>query len=297
MRMKVRWRGLHLAAALALIAACLDPASDRRAPPPPPGANVLVGAGDIANCTSTGAEATADLLDTIPGVVFTAGDNAYQSGSASDYAQCYEPTWGRHKTRTRPSPGNHDFVTDSAAPYYSYFGANAGDSGVGYYSYDVGAWHVISLNSSISVAPGSPQEAWLRRDLGAHRARCTLAYWHFPRFSAGLHGSLAAMQPLWQALYDSGADVVLAGHDHNYQRFAPQTPAGALDSARGIREFVVGTGGASHYTFPNTAANLEVKDSTTFGVLKLTLDSARYAWVFVPVAGATFSDSGTASCH
>jgi len=292
-----RPRTLQRLTGLLLVTACLDSAGTRRPAPPLPAAEVLVGAGDIADCASSGSEATAELLDTVPGVVFTAGDNAYQNGSSSDYATCYDPTWGRHKGRTRPSPGNHEYNTPGGTGYYGYFGAAAGDSGLGYYSYTVGTWHIISLNSQTSVAPGSPQESWLRADLGAHPTPCTLAYWHYPRFGQGLHGSIATVQPLWQALYDSGADVVINGHDHNYQRFAPQTPTGVLDTARGIREFVVGTGGASHYTFPTTAANLEVKDSTSFGVIVIRLDTASYHWDFVPAAGATFHDSGTAGCH
>lgn len=290
-------RGARYAWGLALIAACLDPSSDRRVAPPLAPAAVLVGAGDIADCATPGTEATAELLDTIPGTVFTAGDDAYPSGTAGNFTDCYDPTWGRHKARTRPSPGNHDYLTSAGAPYYAYFGDNAGDPGLGYYSYAVGAWHVISLNSQTSMTAGSPQETWLRADLGAHPARCTLAYWHYPRFSAGTHGSIAAVQPLWQALYDSGADVVINGHDHNYQRFAPQSPTGTLDTARGLREFVVGTGGVSHYPFPNAVANLEVKDSTSYGVIALRLDSASYHWDFVPVVGATFHDSGSAGCH
>jgi hypothetical protein len=258
---------------------------------------VLVGAGDIGACGQTGPAATAALIDAIPGIVFTAGDDAYPNGSTANFAQCYDPSWGRHKARTRPSPGNHDYVTPGGAAYYAYFGRNAGPAGLGYYSYTVGTWHVISLNSQVSTAPGSPQDQWLRADLGAHRAQCTLAYWHYPRFSQGPHGSITAVAPLWQALADSGADVVIVGHDHNYQRFAPQTPTGVLDNASGIREFVVGTGGASHYDFPNSVANLEVKDSVTFGVLQLTLHATSYDWVFLPVAGGTFTDSGTGNCH
>ena len=261
---------------------------------------LLLGAGDIASCASDGDEATAALLDTLPGVVFTAGDNAYPGGSASDYSGCYNPSWGRHKPRTRPAPGNHEYHTAGAAAYYGYFGALAGDSGKGYYSYTVGTWHIISLNSNILMAPGSHQEQWLRADLAAHPARCTLAYWHHPRFSSGTeHGSTPATQPLWQALYDAGADVVVSGHEHNYERFAPQTPAGALDQARGIREFVAGTGGMSHYAFGPPIANSEVRDNSTFGVLRLTLKPGGYDWRFIPAegAGGTFSDSGSGSCH
>ena len=267
-------------------------------PPPPPGSTaVLVGAGDIADCSSGGAEATAALLDGIAGTVFTAGDNAYSSGSTGEFADCYDPTWGRHKARTRPAPGNHDYNSSAAAPYYAYFGSNAGPPGRGYYSYDLGAWHIISLNSNVDMSAGSDQEQWLRGDLQGTTKRCVLAYWHHPRFSSGSHGSSTASQPLWQALYDFDADVVVSGHDHNYQRFAPQTPAGDADPTRGIREFVVGTGGRSHYDFGTPIANTEAYDTETWGVLKLTLGATSYTWQFIPIAGGTFRDSGTGACH
>ncbi|MGH7671419.1 MAG: metallophosphoesterase family protein [Gemmatimonadales bacterium] len=264
---------------------------------PSPAPAVLVGAGDIASCGHDHDEATARLLDSIPGVVFTAGDNAYPNGRVGDFTRCYAPTWGRHKHRTRPAPGNHDYRTADGAPYYSYFGPAAGDSGVGYYSYDLGGWHIISLNSNVPMAAGSAQERWLRADLAAHPATCTLAYWHHPRFSSAEHGSSTHPQPLWQALYDANADVVIAGHDHTYERFAPQTPAGTLDSTRGIRQFVVGTGGAGLYPFPNPAPNSEAKNNMTHGVIKLTLHPAAYDWEFVPVTGGTFHDTGSGTCH
>jgi len=258
---------------------------------------VLVGAGDIAGCTYDRDEATARLLDSIPGVVFTAGDNAYPNGTLAEFTLCYDPTWGRHKNRTRPSPGNHDYRTLNGAHYYSYFGPVAGDSGVGYYSYDLAGWHIISLNSNVSMAAGSAQERWLRADLAAHPTACTIAYWHHPRFSSGQHGNSTAPQPLWQALYDANADIVISGHDHTYERFAPQTPAGVLDTARGIREFVAGMGGAGFYDFPTIRANSEVRNNTANGVIKLTLRAGAYDWEFVPTAGATFRDSGTGKCH
>ena len=256
---------------------------------------VLVGAGDIASCAYDDDEATAKLLDAIRGVVFTAGDNAYEAGTPDQYTLCYKPTWGRQRSRTRPSPGNHDYRNPDG--YNGYFGALAGDSGAGYYSYDLGAWHIISLNSNISMAAGSAQEQWLRSDLSLHPAPCSLAYWHHPRFSSGEHGSSTAPQPLWQALYDANADVVISGHDHAYERFAPQTPEGTLDTARGIREFVVGTGGAEFYEFPSIRPNSEVRQNTTHGVIKLTLRAHGYDWEFVPVAGGTFRDSGSGTCH
>jgi len=263
-------------------------------PPSPP---VLVGAGDITSCWYDTDEATAKLLDSIPGTVFTAGDNAYETGSAKQYRDCYAPTWGRHKARTRPSPGNHDYSSAGAPGYFGYFGAAAGPPGRGYYSYDLGGWHIIALNSNVATRVGSLEERWLRRDLALHPARCTLAYWHHPRFSSGLHGDSTALQSIWQALYDAGADVVVNGHDHTYERFAPQTPSGALDSARGIREFVVGTGGAGFYGFTHIRENSEVRNNTTHGVIKLTLRPDGYDWEFVPVAGKTFRDSGSGKCH
>jgi hypothetical protein len=212
-------------------------------PPPPPGSVVFVGAGDIASCSSSGDEATASVLDNIAGTVFTLGDNVYDNGTVAEYNNCYAPqtTWGRHKARTRPSPGNHDYYTAGAAGYYGYFGAAAGDPAKGYYSYDLGDWHIIALNSNIDHTTGSAQELWLRGDLAANTKSCTLAYWHHARFSSGLeHGNDLGVQPFWQALYDYNADVILSGHDHDYERFAPQTPTGVADATRGIREFSVG---------------------------------------------------------
>ena len=257
---------------------------------------MFVGAGDIAT-SGSGDEETAQLLDNIPGTVFTLGDNAYTNGTLTEYTNYYEPTWGRHKARTRPSPGNHEYNTSGAAGYYDYFGDIAGPDRRGYYSYDLGDWHIISLNSNISMSAGSTQEQWLRADLAATTAKCVLAYWHHPRFSSGSHGSSSAPQPLWQALYDYNADVVLVGHDHNYQRFAPQTPTGAADPARGIREFVVGSGGRGYYTFATPIANTEAHNYDTFGILKLTLYADSYTWEFIPVAGKTFTDVGSGSCH
>lgn len=259
---------------------------------------VLVGAGDIAECDTNGDEQTAALLDKIPGTVFTAGDNAYHDGTASEFNSCYAPSWGRFLSRTRPAPGNHDYRSSKARPYFGYYGGRAGEAGVGYYSYNLGAWHIVSLNSEIPMKPGSPQERWLRADLAATKTKCTLAYWHSPRFSSGTeHGSDPSTQPLWQALYDNGADVVVAGHEHNYERFAPQTPTGRADPDSGVREFVAGTGGADHYAFGPPIANSEVRNGDTWGVLKLTLEPGAYKWQFIPVAGKTFSDSGSARCH
>ena len=258
---------------------------------------VLVGAGDIAECTKNGDSLTANLLDGIPGTVFAGGDNAYPDGSSSDYTSCYNPTWGRHKARTRPVPGNHDYNTPNASGYFNYFGAAAGASGKGYYSYNLGDWHVVALNSNIAMNLGSPQEQWLRADLASNTKRCTLAYWHHPLFSSGNEGPHIETQPLWQDLYDAGAEVVVVGHDHDYERFAPQTAAGIADPAHGIREFVAGTGGGGLFVVYPPVPNSEVLNNTTLGVLKLTLRSTGYDWQFVPVAGKTFTDTGSGACH
>jgi PKD repeat protein len=260
---------------------------------------VLVGAGDIANCDSQGDEATASLLDNIFGFVFTAGDNAYPDGSADDFTNCYQPTWGHQKARTRPTPGAHDYITGGASPYFNYFGAQAGTPGQGYYSYNVGAWHVVALNSMIDISATSAQLAWLRNDLAASTAPCTAAYFFHPRFSSGAtHGGTTLVQAAWQVLYDAGVELVVNGHEHNYERFAPQTPTGAADPEFGIREFVAGTGGSeSGYSFGTPVPNSEVRNDDTFGVLKLTLYPDHYEWQFVPVAGGSFTDSGSQSCH
>ncbi len=263
---------------------------------------VFVGAGDIANCGSTKDEATGKLLDGIAGTVFTLGDNVYPDGTLAQFNDCYGPAWGRHKDRTKPATGNHDYHTAGAAGYFSYFGPaaspldnNCTSDCKGYYSYNLGAWHIIALNSEIDHAVGSVQEKWLRADLAANKNACTLAYWHEPRFSSGQHGNNTGVQSYWQALYDYGADVVLNGHDHTYQRFAPQNPSAQADP-KGIREFVVGTGGAGLYSFPTNQPNTEVRNNTTWGVLKLTLHATSYDWQFVPIAGQTFTDSGSANC-
>ena len=266
---------------------------------PPAGGVTFIGAGDISDCNNNNDEATAKILDAnLDGTVFVLGDNAYESGTTAEFNNCYNPTWGRHKARTRPSVGNHEYATTGAAGYYGYFGAAAGDPAKGYYSYDLGDWHVIVINSNITKIDAAAQLAWLRSDLAASTKSCTLAYWHHPRFSSGLeHGNNDAMQPFWDELYDSGAEIVLNGHDHDYERFAPQTPSGVLDASRGIREFVVGTGGRALYHLGTRKPNSEVFEFGTFGVLKLTLSAGAYAWQFIPVAGKTFTDTGSGSCH
>jgi acid phosphatase type 7 len=235
--------------------------------------------------------------------VLALGDLQYNSGSLADFRVSYDPSWGRVKSITRPVLGNHEGGGTGYFDYFNGVGVSsgpAGQRGKGYYSFNVGAWHLIALNSNCSRVPcskGSAQEKWLRADLGANRSACTLAYWHHPRFSSGHDGDSSFMQTIWRDLYDAGADVVLSGHSHNYERFAPQNGSGKLDRARGIRQFVVGTGGA-HFTGLGTPKpNSEVRQNTTFGVLKLTLNPTSYDWRFVPEAGKTFTDSGRNSCH
>jgi len=260
----------------------------------------LVGAGDIADCATPWDEKTALLLDAIPGTVFTLGDNAYEDGTADEFTNCYDPTWGRHKDRTYPAAGNHEYHSDAAAPYFAYFGTRAGDPEKGYYSYEAGAWKVIVLNSNanqVAVETGSPQETWLRAELAADDHACTLAYWHHPRFSDGSYGDDDRFDAFWQALYEYGADLVLVGHDHNYQRFGRLDPGGQPDPSNGIRQIVVGTGGRFLYSIATPRAELEAYDSDTYGVLKLTLRHDSYEWEFVPAAGQTFADSGKDVCH
>jgi acid phosphatase type 7 len=263
--------------------------------------SVLVGAGDIARCSGSGDEATAKLLDGISGTVFTTGDNAYRSGTDAQFKDCYGPTWGRHKARTKPSVGNHEYKTAGGSGYFNYFGEAAGDPSKGYYSYNRGDWHVIALNSMCEKVGGcgasSPMVTWLKNDLAANPKKCTLAYFHHPLFSSGEHGNQTKMKPTWDALYVANADVVVNGHDHSYERFAPQRPDGTRDRNRGIREFVVGTGGGSHYAFDTIKANSQVRNSDTYGVLKLTLNTGSYEWKFVPVAGKSFTDMGSTGCH
>jgi hypothetical protein len=271
-------------------------------PPAPPGdAAVLVGAGDIAECGDQDDEKTADLVAAIPGVVFLAGDNAYRVGSARQYRDCYAPSWGAFLDRTRPVPGDNEYDTSGAAGYLGYFGALATPAGTTWYSWDAGEWHVVMLDSTCAAVGGceaaSPQGAWLAADLAASDARCTLAIWHHPRFSSGDHGNHDFVQPFWQLLHDAGADLVVNGHDHDYERFAPQDPSGKADPERGIRQFVVGTGGAQLRNFRTIRGNSEVRDARTHGVIRLVLSATGYQWLFVPVAGGSFTDEGSDDCH
>jgi hypothetical protein len=256
---------------------------------------VLAGAGDIGMCGSSGPEATARLLDGIDGIVFTAGDNAYFQGTVQQFSDCYDPSWGRHKARTRPAPGNHEYESPGAGPYFAYFGPNAGPPGLGYYSFNAGAWHVVSLNSNVAMGAGSAQASWLRDDLNAHSTPCTAAIFHHPLFTGGPNGPTVETRDLWRLLYEAGVDVVINGHDHLYERFSLQNPDGVPDASHGIREFVVGTGGAESYTLSRTPPNLEAFFSA-FGVLKLTLQAGSYDWQFLAIDGI-IRDSGRDVCR
>jgi len=259
---------------------------------------VLVGAGDIGECTTDGDEVTAALLDNIPGTVMTVGDNAYPDGSTTDFQNCFEPNWGRHKARIRPATGNHDYHTPGAAGYFAYFGAAAGDPDKGYYSYQLGAWHIVVLNSSTDMSAASPQIRWLREDLAASGARCTAAYWHHPRFTSTTRSDDTTLpRAAWEVLWEAGADVVISAHQHHYERFLPQKPGGTRDPMYGIRQFVVGTGGDLGEPFGPPHPNSEIRDNSSYGVLKLTLESQRYRWEFVPGPGQTLRDQGTGECH
>jgi hypothetical protein len=278
-------------------------------PPVPSPPVTLVGAGDIADCTAldggANAEATARVIDRITdAVVFTAGDNAYFNGTAAEFANCYGPRWGRFRNRTRPSPGNHDYNPPSLGmPYYDFFGERAGPHGAGFYSYSLGNWHIISLNSNVPVGPGSEQWAWLREDLEINKmspsARCTLAYWHHPLFTSGPSaGSNAMMRPIWQLLYEFGADVVVNGHDHLYERFDWMDPTGRRDSPNaGIRQYTVGTGGALLYDFgprlPTSLFGLKAH-----GVVKFTLRDTGWDSVFIQAGSELLVDvSAENLCH
>jgi hypothetical protein len=258
----------------------------------------LVAAGDIATCEGDDDTETAALVRDIDGTVATLGDNVYDAGSDGTYDRCYDPVWGSFLDRTRPAIGNHDARDDGGAAYFRYFGGAAGTPGEGWYSYELGAWHVVVLNSNcglVGCGAGSPQAEWLAADLAASEATCTLAYWHHPRFSSGPHGDDAEVTPFWDALDRRRADVVLVAHDHLYERFAPQTAAGMPD-VDGIRQFTVGTGGRSHYQAERIAPNSEVIIDDAYGVLVLTLRIDGYDWRFLQANG-TEGDAGTSACH
>jgi hypothetical protein len=265
----------------------------------------LLAAGDIGDCTSPGSAATEQLLEELPGTVAAIGDLAYPDGSPTAINQCYDPTWGRQYARTRPALGDHDYGTGTAAAYFQYWGSNAGTSGEGWYSYNLGSWHIVVLNTecgeiSGGCGAGSPEEQWLRADLAAHPAACTLAYFHEPLFSSAATSAPAdpEVEPFWQDLYNAGADVVVSAQYHSYERFAAQDPSGAADPSYGIREFVVGTGGRyADDPVVQVQPNSQVINDQTKGVLELTLHASSYSWQFIPVAGQTFTDSGSGTCH
>lgn len=264
-------------------------------------------AGDIAECKGfrpedSKAARTAALIDAgLAGnddaVVLTLGDHTYPVGLPAEFADCYQPTWGRFKSRTYPTPGNHEYYTAGAPGYYGYFGEAAGPDQRGYYSFNLGNWHVVSLNSMLKAEQQQAQLAWLRKDLADHPAHCTLAYWHHPLYSSGGHGSSARMQDAWRILHAAGAELVLASHDHDYERFAPQDAEGNRDATTGIRQFVVGTGGATLTPLLFRKFHSEASSNTSFGVLKLQLKSFGYEWEFLPAEKDGFSDRGAAFCH
>lgn len=262
----------------------------------------VLAAGDIAS-NGVGDTQTAKLLKKFPGAtVITLGDNVYPTGSYADFMKYYNPTWGQAKTRTKPTIGNHEYVTENASGYFRYFGKAAGNPDKGYYSFNLSkSWHVVVLNSNCGeinggCAAGSPEESWLRQDLQNNPRKCTLAVWHHPLFTSGGTNN-TSMKTMWQDLYDANAELVLSGHVHNYERFAPQTAEGKLDTAKGITEIVVGTGGDSHMSFKKIMHNSKARNATTYGVLKLTLRSSSYTSTFLPIAGKTFTDTKTTNCH
>jgi hypothetical protein len=285
-------RSAALLLALAALAAC---GGDDAGPPAE--RTSIVAAGDIASCFWRGDEATARLVDGIGGIVAPLGDNVYPDGSDREYRQCYDRSWGRHLARTRPAVGNHEYKTKDAGGYFRYFGARAGPPGKGWYSYQHDGWHVVVLNSDEPLERGTEQLNWLVADLRAHPTRCTLAYFHHPRWSSGRHGGRERVTDAYRAMYDAGVDVVLGGHDHHYERFAPLDPLGRLDRERGIRQFVVGTGGAPSYRLRERVHHSEAIAAHVRGVLRLVFHPDSYEWEFVPVPGRTFTDAGRASCH
>jgi hypothetical protein len=291
---------LALAAIGAVVVAVVS--TRAQAPPAVERATTILAAGDIATCIYEDDEATAEILNLSAGPILTLGDTAYPEGSAEDFAECYDPTWGQLKARTRPAPGNHDYDTENAAPYFEYFGSAAGPPGRGYYSFDLAGWHIVALNSNCDDVPGgcsdgSPQLEWLMEDLAEHQTPCTLAYWHHARFSSGFHGDDSDVAEFFDVLYEAGADVVLTAHDHDYERLAPVDPEGEVDQARGIRQFVVGTGGGPLRPFETVHPASEVRNAETHGILQMTLLPNAYDWEFLPEEGGTFTDSGRAECH
>jgi hypothetical protein len=298
----VRWASaLVLSGLVAACSSATTPTTPVETPNPAPGGDssaVLVGAGDIGLCGSQAPVQTGNLIKTIAGTVFAAGDLAYLDGSAKDFQECYDPAWGAFKSRTRPVPGNHEYTTSGASAYYNYFGGAAdGVTGQGYYAYTVGSWLVVALNSEIDVSAGSPQVAWLRSTLQAANSKCVAAIWHKPLYSSGAHGPNPYVRDLWQVLYENNAEIVINGHDHIYEHFSPQDPTGRPDPNRGIRQFTVGTGGAALTTTAGRSPNSLLVETNHYGVLKLTLSSGAYTFDFISVQSAAVLDHGTFACH
>jgi hypothetical protein len=295
----MHYRYIALAAGI-LGLGCTDTENDSGGPFSPELAGtaipvVLVGAGDIAGCPANFAdEATAKLLDSIAGAVFTLGDNVYEDGTAAEFKDCYGPSWGRHLARTRPAVGNHEYHTGRGAGYFGFFGTQAGPAGRGYYSYNLGEWHIVVLDSERNL---TIQAEWLKADLAANPKRCTLAYWHKPYFTSGDLPPALSLKPLVKILYNAGVEVIVQGHNHIYERFYPQDPEGVANLARGMRAFVVGTGGAPLLPMKTKTPNLQVRQNSTHGVLKFSLYPTWYKYEFVPVAGKTWRDSGSNNCH
>ena len=293
-----------MAAAAAIATVGCGERTPRDEPPAPSrgNPNVLVAAGDIAGCDTDGDEATAKVLARQkPGTVAPLGDNAYEYGTEKQFRECYGPTWGRFKGRTRPAVGNHEYAQPEARGHFSYFGGAAGRAGEGWYSYEAGPWHVVVLNSMcerVACGPGSPQVRWLRADLAKSTRPCTLAYFHHPRFSSGSkHGDHPEVETFWRELVRDRADLVLSAHDHSYERFAPLTPSGRRSDRRGLRQIVVGTGGRSLRPFGRIKPGSMKRDAKTLGILRLDLKPRSYSWRFVPAAGGGFTDSGKARCR
>lgn len=260
----------------------------------------FIGAGDISMCNRSDHYNTALLLEKYPGEIFTAGDNSNDEGYAEEYKNCFAPSWGRFFSRIHPVPGNHDYRVKEGKPYYDYFGNKAGKKGEGYYSYDVGPWHIIALNSNcdyVGCGPDSEQYKWLKRDLKNNPSRCTMAIWHHPRVSSAPEGKDKSVKPFWDLLYEYGADVIVNGHSHIYERYAPQNPDLKIDYESGLVQFIVGTGGAFFEDLKTIQANSQAKITQTHGILVFELYEDRYDWGFLPVDGVSFFDSGTMYCH
>lgn len=278
--------GLDLPSVLPSVAA----ESQEPSASPHAGPEVLVAVGDIGSCEGQADDAVADLASRLPGTIAALGDIAYERGTDAEFARCFDPAWGRMNDRMRPALGNHDYLTDGAAGYFDYFGRSAGSRGEGWYSYDLGAWHVVVLNSNCAVVDcrtGSPQLDWLRADLSEADAPCLLAYWHHPRWSSGRHGSMAFVQPFWDVLERAGVDVILNGHDHTYERV----------EVDGVRQFVVGTGGRSLYPFTKPPLpTTKVRSDGAYGALWLSLAADGYRWEFISLGSSGFGDTGSGSC-